>query len=550
MVVAIFALGYPTAFIVQHGWNSAAWSPNLPMPPTEWFQELSRYRINIIMVAATYFEMLHGASPSFAGGGFLEFAVLGCSTIFVGTMILFGGKLVALRDPSNMYGNAEWASQGDIKSLNKGLEIGLDPVTGRSVRIQVEGNLITIAPPRTGKTGGFIIPNLVFSEVNAWAGPAVVIDPKGDVYKAVKRHRETTMGRTVRCIDPLGYSGGTDRWNPLALIDPNDILYLQSMALALLPQAGQETEAGAYFRSRAVDLIVAAILTTVRDGRPDPVSAANLLMDQEGLLAALQGRVDQTSIAARRILMMEERDRGNIISTAEQATQWLRDERMQAVVQDHTFDLGDLSNGDVDLFIVLPADERKKILAPYVRWLLADLFASVRRNKPAERIVAFIDEAFVLGRFGAILEGAGELPGYGISLWTFWQSRHQIIETYGPNGADTLIGTAEMINVFNLPAAQPEEIEHWSKAIGTYTRPKISGQRHGGSGTTKETSAPEAVRLVPATDLPALLQRTQVVFLTSSAHTPAPLNLRKTRSDTDPRFQGLVELAAPVGRAN
>ena len=50
-------------------------------------------------------------------------------------------------------------------------------------------------PPRTGKTGGFIIPNLILSELHAWAGPAVVIDPKGDAYKAVKRHRETTMGR-------------------------------------------------------------------------------------------------------------------------------------------------------------------------------------------------------------------------------------------------------------------------------------------------------------------------------------------------------------------
>ncbi len=27
-----------------------------------------------------------------------------------------------------------------------------------------------------------------------------------------------------------------------------------------------------------------------------------------------------------------------------------------------------------------------------------------------------VDEAFVLGRFDAILRGAGELPGYGVSL--------------------------------------------------------------------------------------------------------------------------------------
>src|SRR5258707_877459 len=38
---------------------------------------------------------------------------------------------------------------------------------------------------------------------------------------------------------------------------------------------------------------------------------------------------------------------------APQATQWLRDERMQIAVQDHTFELSDLGSGEVDLFIVL-----------------------------------------------------------------------------------------------------------------------------------------------------------------------------------------------------
>jgi hypothetical protein len=117
MILVVLALGYPMAFVVQHGWNSAAWSPNLPMHPTQWFQDLSRYYVNIPLVIVTYWEMLHGASPSFAGGGLVEVAVLGCSTIFIGTMILLGGKLVDLRDPSNMYGNAEWASQGDINRL-------------------------------------------------------------------------------------------------------------------------------------------------------------------------------------------------------------------------------------------------------------------------------------------------------------------------------------------------------------------------------------------------------------------------------------------------
>lgn len=61
----------------------------------------------------------------------------------------------------------------DRERLNKGLEIGRDPDTRRTIRIQVEGNLITIAPPRTGRTGGFMIAKLAFPEPNAWAAPAI-----------------------------------------------------------------------------------------------------------------------------------------------------------------------------------------------------------------------------------------------------------------------------------------------------------------------------------------------------------------------------------------
>lgn len=406
---------------------------------------------------------------------------------------------------------------------------------------------MTIAPPRTGKTNGFIIPNLVFPEPGAWAGPAVVIDPKGDAFRAVQRRREE-IGKTVRCIDPLGLAGGTDRWNPLSRKDPNDVLYLQSMARALLPPSDPTVGNNAYFQDRAVELIVASITTTIRDNRADPVSAAKLLQDQAAFLAALDKRTDQISVAARNILIMKEEGRQSIVSTAEQATQWLRDERMQTAVQNPTFELDDLRSGEVDLFVVLPADERKEILAPYVRWLLADLFASVRQQKPSERIIVFIDEAFVLGRFESILKGTGELPGYGISLWTFWQSRHQLIETYGAAGAETFIGTAEVVNLFNLSAAQPDEMEHWSAAIGTYTGVRVTRARDPGTGRTNETHTPEAVRLVPPSDLAKLLHEWQVIFLASRAYTPNPIKLGRTLAYDDSRFEGLADLVAPVGQ--
>jgi hypothetical protein len=53
MIVAVLALGYPTAFVVVHGWNFAAWSPNLPLHPTAWFQDLSKGHINVVRIFVT-----------------------------------------------------------------------------------------------------------------------------------------------------------------------------------------------------------------------------------------------------------------------------------------------------------------------------------------------------------------------------------------------------------------------------------------------------------------------------------------------------------------
>lgn len=551
MVVVALLLGYPAAFVAQHGWNPAAWPGNVPVTPFVWLREWSTepgvHYVNFPLIIGTYREMYFGHSIAFAGGGSVEAMTLGIATVFLSALIIFGGKLVPLRDPSNMFGSAQWASRHDLARLNRGLEMGIDPDTGRPIRIRVEGNLLTIAPPRTGKTNGFIIPNLVFPEPGAWAGPAVVIDPKGDAFRATRRRREE-IGKTVRCIDPLGLAGGTDRWNPLSRTDPNDVLYLQSMARALLPPSDPSVGNNSYFQDSAVELIVASITATIRNNRADPVSAAELLSNQPAFISALENRTDQISVAARNILTMDEKSRASIVSTAALATQWLRDERMQAAVQNHTFELADLRSGEVDLFIVLPADDRKETLAPYVRWLLADLFATVRQQKPSERIIVFIDEAFVLGRYDAILNGTGELPGYGISLWTFWQSRHQLIETYGAAGAETFIGTAEVVNLFNLSPAQPDEAEHWSMAIGTYTGVKVTTARDPGTGRINETHTPEAVRLVPPSDLPRFLHQWEVMFLTGRAYTPDPVKLRRTLAYDDSRFEGLADFVAPVGK--
>ena len=354
------------------------------------------------------------------------------------------------------------------------------------------------------------------------------------------------MGQTVYVLDPLGLAGGSDRWDPLLGLDAEDVLELQSMARALLPETAQPSEAGAFFRDRASILVVAALQCAIRSGQGVPEAAA-LVRNPDALLAALEGYDDAVAQDARAILASPpDKSRADILATAAQGFGWMLDTRMQQVVTGHSFRLDELCSGSADLYIVLPADDRGKELAPYVRWLLAALFSTVRRTPVAERLLVVIDEAYTLGRFGAILRGAGELPGYGVSLWTFWQSEAQIIDTYGEAGAAILRDTAEALLLFNLSGAQGAERERWSTALGSFTGVQETISRDPNTGKETKSVAPGPEALVPASELARVTQRHTLVFLASGAYTTDPLKLRKTLAHADGRFSGLLDFVAPV----
>ena len=326
LVSGVLLLGYPISAVITHGLDPAQW-PRVVIPPAEWFGYFSSFEITNLL--GVYWQMLIGRSPAFPYGGFLHFVgVLAPSAIWI-IVQFFGAPKQPLRDTTGVFGEAHFATSTELATMNKGLELGLDPTTGRPVRVKVEGTLITIAPPRKGKTSGLLIPNLAFPEAGSWDGPAVVIDTKGEVYRAVGDRRRA-LGREVICLDPLGLTDGVDRWNPLRGVDPSDILYLQRTALALLPEATGNNESSAYFRNRAVDLITGAMIAAIATGKPSPAVVHRLLCDDAALIGELNKpeKKSPAALAALDILRSDAKTRDPIKSTASQAFQWLADDRL------------------------------------------------------------------------------------------------------------------------------------------------------------------------------------------------------------------------------
>lgn len=131
----------------------------------------------------------------------------------------------------------------------------------------------------------------------------------------------------MRVLDPINIVGGTDTWNPLAEIDPKDILHLQRIAPSLLPEQAQGE--AVYFQSRAVDVIVGAFLAAHAIVRPMPKCTAWLLSNLPQFEKALAPLKGAAAAAAKGVLAMGQKGRDSILSTAAQAFSWCADEGLQ-----------------------------------------------------------------------------------------------------------------------------------------------------------------------------------------------------------------------------
>jgi type IV secretion system protein VirD4 len=543
------ATAYPLASTAQHGLDPRGWASASPSAG-EWFQWLLTWRFQ--RVIETYSLAAAGHADGLPHGGWTPWLALGWLPFFA-SLFISARPPEPARHFSNVFGAARFADDGELSKLRKGLEIGVDG-GGNAVRLAVEGTLVSIAPPRKGKTQGLLIPNLLFPEEGSWGGPAVVIDPKGEIFKAVSARREK-LGRKVICLDPLNLCGGTDRLNPLVHVDETDILYFQHIAGCLLPQAsGRVDEASTYFRNRAIDLVTAAILGCCYASTKTIVDVQKLLTSEskmQGILQEIAKKREEPAIeSALEILAADAKTKDPIRSTALQAFQWLADARMRDTVTESTFDLADLTTGKVDLFVAVPPEYRT-LLAPWLRWLLADLFLIVRRTKVQSRIVAFVDEAASLGRFDEVLTAAAELPGHGLSLWTFWQDRSQIVDLYGEAGAATIVNTAECVTISDFGAVDPREAERWSSAIGNYTALIETSTRPAtGSGQVQIAGSPQAAPLMSKEELFAMPSNTLLAFPNSGSHTRHPIKLFKTLAYDSDRHKHFVAKAAGPIKAN
>lgn len=450
------------------------------------------------------------------------------------------------RSPSTSHGSAVWGA-GETLDADVGLELGR--VGDRLLRYGGDGHVITIAPTRTGKGIGSVIPNLL-----QYPGSVVVTDPKGENY-AVTARRRGEMGSAVRALDPFGVVGGTAAFNPLDVVDvsspdANDDAWM--LADMLIVTTGKEGEHG-FWTEEARALLAGLILHVAANAPPELRTLTHvrelltlapepfqILLDDMLASDAVAGLVSR---AAARILQKADRERSGVISSAQSHTHFLDSPRMAAVLGRSSFDLADLKRDALSVYLVLPP-ERMDTYRAWLRIMIACCLLAMTRvaGRPKRRVLFLLDEFANLGRMGPVERAISLAGAYGTSFWLLLQDLAQLKGSY--EKWQTFLANADVLQAFGVN--DWETAEYLSKMTGESTvfveSENVSrGVSRGRDATRQESStrstSEKGRRLLLPDEVRRLGRESQLLFVRGSS----PVLARKLNYLSDAEYRGLAD---------
>jgi len=412
------------------------------------------------------FAVLVAAVVLFASHSWLK-GIFGYGEIATDIPFLLAGAILflawrvnrrAANRRSSLLGSARFGDRGDVRRLegNGDLLIGRSIEGGKLLRYDGPAHLLTMAPTRSGKGVGTIIPNLLTLDRSV-----VCIDPKGENARVTARARAAKGD--VWCLDPFGVSGRpTARYNPLAWLDPTspDLAEdAQTIADALVHDApGQSGEA--HWNEEAKALIAGVILHTVVHEPPARVTLATvrdkLTRDPAGfaaLLADMQASTGAGGLIARaanRQLGKSNREAAGVLSSAQRHTHFMDSPRLVDSTSASDFRFADLKERPGTVFLCLPPD-RLDTYARWLRLLVGQAVTDMARSpaRPASPVLFLLDEFAALGRLEPVERAMGLMAGYGLQLWPILQDMHQLRALYGER-AGTFLSNAGVVQTFGV----------------------------------------------------------------------------------------------------
>ena len=308
----------------------------------------------------------------------------------------------------------------------------------------------------TGKSSSVVIPNCF-----AWRGSLVVLDVKGEAFKATAGYRKYGLGQDVYLFDPAAENERTHRWNPLQPVQRDSTSrfdQISRQAFMLFPDAsvGSSSNADAFWIPSARGAFI-AVATLLAETPGADFTIANVLR--------MFARSDSRDVLAR-MIRQRRASRGPCYSqiaidglsdylggsgdqvggirkmTSTRLQAWFNP-RIAASTAVSDFDIRQIRRRPMTIYVtVQPGNiaRMRPVLSLFFDALVNLNTDVVPEDDPAIRwqTLVLLDEFIRLGKMESLSEAAQYVRGYGLRLLYVVQSKAQLRAKYGPDAAEDL----------------------------------------------------------------------------------------------------------------
>ena len=353
---------------------------------------------------------------------------------------------------------------------------------------KTDKHFVMVAGAGSGKT------TLVMTQLGMHRGNAFVIDPKGQITKAMFRRRGKGgngifgLGKKTRVLDPLRIVKNAPRasWNALDWIDDGEkregrdavVRYAATLVDGMI-KIGQTTNE--FFPKAARSFIEALVLFVwlsekdpkrrnllrVRElltqGMPENARLVESAKPEEGKAPTTPKKEDGFTALLREMMLVKELDgvvakraaalaqtgknaMGDVLATARQLTDWLDLPEVASISRHSDFRLHELKTGDLSLFVCAPVNDIAGKLSGWFRMLAVCALYDFEHipGRPEHGCLFVLDEFPSLGRIEAVSTAAPVLRSFGVQLLAITQDLERLRMVY-PDEWGGFLGNAECI---------------------------------------------------------------------------------------------------------
>jgi len=334
--------------------------------------------------------------------------------------------------------------------------------TEKPILYEDDAPICTVAPTRSGKGRGVLLPNLL-----RYSGAVYDLDLRGE-HTLVAARRRKEMGQDVYVIDPTNHldlsSLGLEpaQLNPLDAIQlPAADLEIDSASIAEMLSRGIRGTKEPFWDQKGCGLLQALILIAASDADPanrnlgkvaEMLSADDITYSLAVILDTRGKSLNRTAYQkVAQVLQLPEVTRGGVIGTAQSYMQALASPSVLKTLSASSFPLQRIIDGDpLTLFVVVPPS-RLHALKGLVKLVFGTIISAImcRKHRPSVPSYMALDEVCQLETFPVLETLMTLCSGYGVRTHIFLQDLAQL-RTHYSESWKTILNNSACIQTFGI----------------------------------------------------------------------------------------------------